>query len=387
MNTSFRNRNIAILLLLALLPAAPSAHAGAGNGTERGGGDTVVAEFRNIQTEVLLKIDSWRKSGILTITDQERERLFRTVDTPDPKKFLVLSKEHTCRKVDPDGNCLKIYDSQGNYIDTEVDASNDPDGTPPNIIVGRVRWAAKTDPLEKETLVLHELLSVSKIEDQQFEKSYSLKLTTMAGWQNFKSQHYAYIHKLYELGQEEFILDLTNFDTFIKTAMDTVDYQKCMDAKGTKRSAKKIQLEYCEPFVTLLLKAENDYLVVNSNKHYKEVEDQENALIAEYNRWMSGLPAAWAQWSYKETKQYLDLYTVNLNHIQKDLFSSDRIESELEKDCPSVNDFTVTISCTFNTMLDLIPLTIEPGLAAARASLTDQMQKLDIDYSSQINPI
>lgn len=362
-----------LLSFAALAVFSGAGHAGNGNGIDRGGGDVYVAEFREFQRTILENIKAWCKSGVLRLDEQQQTKL-REVSA----KVLVLSEDHVYLNEAADG----VAPSD------EVDAVNIPSASPPKIILGRVRWDAMKDrPLDKELLVLHELLSVSLIHDRAFEESYSLKATTLYQWQVFQNQHRQYLGRLDLLGQKMLSTDfLTQMNTFIQTAMGTRDFQECRNASGSGRRAKKLQRRYCVPLVSLLLQSNEKFLKGNMQKHYDETRAAMNQVLAEYGHWVKSQRPEWANWAIQMTNEYVAAFNQQLQFFAKSI-AADKVESILDRRCPSKNDFSFTMTCAYDVMLKDFPAEFQTAVGAYNAAMKEVFDRLSSRLSAQADPI
>lgn len=206
-----------------------------GNGGERNGGDIYIGEFKEIERSILSKLEQWRKTGVLKISEKQVQRMQTGYETQK-----VHSRLHACIFEQGEGDlkpCLKQ--------EHERAVINDHRTKPPYFVIGRQRWdEMKRQPdgaLLLETTVLHEMMEAFlsdgvNVMDKSFEQSYKIKLESIKDWESFKANLKQFLREFNLISHEESNFDLSNFTTFFETLKLNADYDICMTQETDEAS-------------------------------------------------------------------------------------------------------------------------------------------------------
>ena len=342
--------NLLIALPLLFGTAVPVL---AQNGADRGGGDTYAAEFNSVRRQVMSNLDTWIDNGTLTLSAESLAQLRRL----EPSVYVFSQDRVTLDETH------------------EVDAVNLPGNNPPLIILGRQRWEAKSGmPIERELLVLHELLSVVGIQDRYFEVSYGVKLRTAASWEEHRAHVLDELKHLNELALRMFSLDLSNLETFVKTAMLSSDYRECIAHSGSSRRARKAQKKYCVPLLDVLDQANDVFLMDNMQANYVELGRQMNAIVHTLNAFFQSIPTSETKLLFPGVVEYTAEYE-RLRKANTSTKNENAVVDFLLRACPSRNDLSFTIQCSFEHVLSGFETAFAKPFDDSRVAIAAQFER------------
>jgi hypothetical protein len=366
--------------LLALLLAGISAFAQ--NSGERHGGDLYAGEFQEIERSVLGKLESWSQSGALAITPDEIAKIKSVVAIHE-----VISKPHACLKTEkPNGECARPED--------ERDIVNQPYSKPPVVIIGRLRWDSYADrPVDKEILVLHEMIEVSLtqnsrlIRDRTFEQSYQVKLKNELAWKAFKTTHTDYLKDLRreELNYNQ--LDLSVINTFLKTMKISSDYKECVKMTGKTQRQREARIKICMPLVESFLNAVQEFVKTELDARNRQIVANMDRIIHAHEAWIKGQVdhPLWQTWAHAQLeKVFAETQTAFQNASKK--ITSDAVYSVLDKASPYTGDLTENIEFLFNDAFPMIAKIFQDARSAMVDELTATVQRALDETDALLDP-
>jgi hypothetical protein len=372
---TFHKNSVLFLALLSCFAMALPCHAH-GNGGVRGGGDIYAAEFQEVERGILLKIDAWQSSKVLNISTDDLARVKAIQKIHD-----VTSQPHACLelRVDAQGNCVVPTD--------ERDVVNDPLSNPPRVIIGRNHWDGyKSRPLDKETLVLHEMLEVALTKsaqlfvDKTFETSYATKLSTLKAWETFRSHHMDMLRDLHRDNQDIDGVDFTPVHSFLMGVNSGSDYKNCLKSKGTNKNARKKQDQYCKPLAEIFINSLTTVLEPDGNSGFARVQKQVDEDKQNHQEWLdeSSVDESWQAWARTQYLNYDIAMQRATTSYNSTVGSADDVKTLLDTTCPQNGDLSFAISCAFTQGV--------PALEKLLGSAIDAyVNQIDASYNSLVN--
>jgi len=368
--------SILFTLLISSVPAF------AQNGNDRGGGDPVAAEVFSVARGVAKKLSLWSKDGTIQLTSDQVKKIQDLVNCPYSEKPTLDS----CLWVVSAEKVYRFPEKAPSLDAIEVFLVNMAKHTPPMIEVSRTLWPTlEGKPLDKEMMVLHELIGASGITnngiriDDQFFKSYELKNKTLEAWAQYKERFSIELFKLYYINMGALHLDVTHLKTFAETLelSSPEMFQKIAHPENyasKKKERENIQEHAYDQFVGIVQKAcrnspdQVSFIGENmqtGNDYYKKTAD---ASIQTYTQSISNEDVLWHNWSIDLINEYQANYLVEVDAFNK---QADRNFSYnyLLANCPNpaTGDMAILTTCIMTAM--------KTGLQEAADTLSKDRQE------------
>ena len=349
------------------------------NGTDRGGGDPIAAEVFSVARGVAKKLSVWSKDGTIQLTDEQVKKVQDLVNCPYSEKVTL----NACLWVVSAEKVYRFPEKAPSLDAIEVTMVNITKHTPPMIEVSRSLWPAlEGKPLDKEMMVLHELIGASGITnngiriDDQFFKSYELKNKTLEAWAQYKDRFSNALLKLYNINMGALHLDVTHLKTFAETLEITSPdmFQKIAHPENYEKRKKdqdEVQRLAYNQYSELVYKGcHQSFVGKNMQTASDYYKDTGNAAIQDYGKSIVNEDLLWHNWSIALLNEYIADYQMELNVFQKDLDGGNFVENYLIEKCPNpyTGDMAVLTTCSMEAM--------KTGIQIATDTLTKGISKI-----------
>ena len=297
---------IPLLIFELMLPG--SAHAQAG---DRGGGDEIAAEVFHLTREVAKKIQTWVQDHTLQLSPEQVSKILAIVDLKDDNKDTVKTKTALLEVI----RFEHVYKHPESPEPDETTLINIYNHSPPRIEVGSVRWEQlKGKPIEKEMMVLHELLGAAGIIkanqriDDQFKISYELKLKNLSQWMQFKEELKFKIFPISLLTKRAIEPDLSHFKTEADLLENLPQYKKLqhpeMYIKGSKKKVEDFRLQQYNE-IREWVHISSAPLAANTNRHNHQNDIDLLQQANQLDQWLTQWPTEWSNWALTIVQPYL----------------------------------------------------------------------------------
>jgi len=375
---------LASVFFFATLPIMAVAYSNETNGGVRGGGDIYAGELFEVERSILLKIDLWVSAGELQVSSSDLERVKAVQKIHD-----VTSRPHACLGLleKSNGECVNP--------DDERDIVNDPFSNPPRVIIGRIRWDGYRDePLDKETLTLHEMLEVALTKDSKifvdktFEKSYRHRLDTLRDWEIFKSKNESFLRDLHRDDQDLDEVDLRSIHSFLMGLNRSTDYTNCIHSEGRNRDARKLQKKYCIPLFNAYIGSVSDVILPDLAKDFERVDKKVKQDYSSYLAWLKNttVSQSWKNWAYSIFSAYIGNRQVAINQYN---YRNSQIDAKnlLSKVCPLDGDLSHLWRCAYLEGLNVLQKAMDSSSEQYLKYIDDSYRLNSGEFISRIKPI
>ena len=326
------------------------------NGTERGGGDSIPEEFARARTKFIKILENWKDRGI------------------NPVPALKLEEFRTEANATFVGELPRVY-IVVDGIDVEVTAVNFP--SEKRIVVGQLKWAEKTLE-ERERIILHEYLSVMKLEGPQGKEyrtssAFWIQVERDADEAAFRRELVTYLNSFVAIYIQRLNVDYGDGWGSIETIRGSSDYRQCTrrEADMSKEKDFLICLLVVEQFKELSAGVTAAY--ANAKK---ELLDDETELVGSFNEFMDALSdSSWRNLALSSRAQLLSQFNVQ---SQAGVQEFQTLTASLGKRCPG--RLNVAIVCTIDILGRYIenqaPLGVRKRKREFKQSVNGLIQKL-----------
>ena len=380
--------NITRILFGLSVCIAISSNANAqGNAGDRGGGDPYAAEIYHLSTGIGKKLRTWTTAGILKLTENQLANI---------EKLVGLNRLSRVQR-----GTLTVYSFDHVYRYPELLPSPEADEVtlvnvyrhhPPRIEVGRVRWdALKGENIEKEMMVLHELIGAAGILkhgrrlDDHFFISYELKLKSQREWIDFKEQLKSDLIAIHSFNNHELSFTSSEKFKFFGQAIESSpDYDLVLNPPSQKErmeSYHRVQNWVKKSFKGFLGEEADPLTSADQAKLQSFADDLSKLALLSHPTWNS-----WAQTIYDSYSRKFGL--LKIRHF----FQTTKINGgsawlyDLQLACDNAGDLDVILKCYVRKLQDGMTMVTRVGLDDSNGELDRELYNILDQIALKVSP-